>query len=108
MQQRVESGVHCALEGIWCADQSEGHDSKLKLTPMCLESRFMFFTGCQANLIKASPKIQARKPAGLGQLVQQLIHYWNREFTLDSQGVEHPVVDTEPPRTILLADQEHR
>ena len=107
MQQRVESGVHGALEGIWCAGQSEGHDSKLKLTPMCLESCFMFFTGSQTNLIKASPEIQARKPAGLCQLVQQLIHYWNRKFTLDNQGVEHPVVNTESPRTIFLADQEH-
>ena len=75
MQQRVESGIHCALEGIWCAGQSEGHDSKLKLTPMCLESHFMFFIGCQANLIKASSEIQARKLVGLCQLVQQLIHY---------------------------------
>ena len=106
-QQRVESGIHGALEGIWCAGQSEGHDSKLKLTPMCLECCFMFFTGCQTNLIKASPEIQARKPAGVVQLVQQLIHYWNRKFTLDSQGVEHPVVNAEPPRTIFLVDQEH-
>ena len=74
-QQRVESGVHGALEGIWCVGQSEGHDSKLKLTPMCLECCFMFFTGCQTNLIKASPEIQARKPAGVGQLIQQLIHH---------------------------------
>ena len=32
-QQRVDSGVRGALEGIWGAGQSEGHDSKLKLTP---------------------------------------------------------------------------
>ena len=42
------------------------------------------------------------------ELIQELINYGDKESVLDGDCVEGMVVDTEPPRTIFLADQEHR
>jgi hypothetical protein len=55
-------------------------------------------------LVKAGPEIKTSKPSCREQLIQEFVNHWYWKFALDYQRVEKAVINTKPPRVVLLAD----
>jgi hypothetical protein len=53
-------------------------------------------------------KIELGEEFGAVELVQQLVDDRNWKSVLDGDGVEGAIVDVEPPRSIMLLDEEDR
>jgi hypothetical protein len=53
-------------------------------------------------------KIELGEEFGAVELVQQLVDDRNWKSVLDGDGVEGAIVDAEPPRSIMLLDEEDR
>jgi hypothetical protein len=104
----LECSVHGALEGVGCSSEAECHDCKLEVAPMGLESCLVFLPGREAYLVEACTQVKTRKPSGRRELIQQLINEWYGKFARDCESIEHAVVNTKPPRPVLLADKQHR
>ena len=72
---------------------------------MSLEDRFVLMPMLQQYLVKPCPQIQLGKPAGLMQLIEQLVNDWNWILRLDCKRVQLPKINTEPIGIVLLLNQ---
>jgi len=100
--------VYQGLERRRSVAQTERHDQELVEAVMSAERRLVDVSRAHADLVVPRTEVELGEEARPVELVQQLVDHGDGEDVLDRERVECPVVDAEPPRAVLLLDEEHR
>ena len=96
------------LEGSRGIGQAEVHDQKVEGAEASVKSGFPFVTGCNANEVVSTAKVNLGEDLRIPKAVKQI---WNeREWImiLSSDGIETTPINTKVKRTILFLDKKDR
>ena len=100
--------VHERLECRQGVAQPERHHQELIQAVVGAERRLVDVPRTHEHLMVLGAKVQLGEEACPVELVQQLVHHWDRERVLDSEGVQCAVVDAETLGPVGLHDEDDR
>ena len=107
-KERSEHVIHQRLESRWCVGETEGHHQELIVSLMSAKHRFADVLRVHPHLMVAGAEVELGEETRTMELIQELVHHWDRELILGGLCIKGVVVDVEPPGLVRLADQQHR
>jgi hypothetical protein len=94
-----------SLEGGRAVGESEGEDGPFPEPGGRNAGGLVDVLGVHAHLPVAGGEVHSGDPLGRLQALQAVLDAWKGEGVLDGDGIEAPVVDTQPPLAVLLLGQ---
>ena len=103
-----EDLIHQGLECGRSISETKGHDQKLIVAIMCVESYFRDIIRMDPNLVIPGTKIQLGEKMSTMELIQKLINNGNWKLIFDCDVIKCSKFDAEVPLSIFFLDKKNR
>lgn len=104
----LESLIDRGLKHRGSITQPKRHYTKLIMTMMGAKCCLANIEILHQNLMVPLQQIQVWKPLGTSQLIQYLIHHWNRNPAVYRKSIKGSIVHTKSSWVVTFLDQQNR
>lgn len=103
-----ENLIHGGLKGSWCVGQFEWHDQELKVPKVTSEICLVDILLSHTDLMIPKSQIYLGEVLSSMELINDVVHPWNRVFVLDCFLIEHPIINAHSHGPVFFLHQDNR
>jgi hypothetical protein len=105
-EEGLQHIIHQGLKCRRCVRQLEGHEQELEQPLVGAEGCHLDVVRVHVHLVITQTEVELGEEDDAAEFVEQLFDDRYQKLVLDGALVQGPVVDIEPPRLVLLLDEE--